>query len=125
MIEAETNHVKNIQKEASGDPTEADEAMAKLTVLANQQSILEECWKPVRWLFDILSRFRNRQAASGITFAALKEWYLKQTDFPDDTAVFANSPSSSTNNANPTPNDNEESLIMVINSRIVINKIFA
>ena len=36
------------------------------------------------------SRFRNRGGvSSGITFALLKEWYSKQTDFPDDSSVFA------------------------------------
>ena len=57
---------------------------------------MEDCWKPVRWLFDILSRFRNRGGISnGITFSLLNEWYSKQTDFPDDTAVFAQPSTSS------------------------------
>ena len=88
-IEAETMMAKYFQKEAS-DPLEVDEATTKIGLLANQQHLLEECWKPVRWLFEILSKFRNRSGTSaGITFAVLNEWYSKQTDFPDDTAVFA------------------------------------
>ena len=79
--------------------TESDEASTRLTILANQQQLLEDCWKPVRWLFDILSRFRNRGGiSSGITFSLLNEWYAKQTDFPDDTAVFAKPSSTSSTN---------------------------
>lgn len=89
VIETDTLVAKFLQKEAS-DPQEVDDATSKLSLLSNQQHLLEECWKPVRWLFEILSKFRNRSVAStGITFAALNEWYSKQTDFPDDTAVFA------------------------------------
>ena len=91
MIESETLMAKYLQKEAV-DPQEVDDATSRLGLLSNQQHLLEECWKPVRWLFEILSKFRNRSSVStspGITFAALNEWYSKQTDFPDDTAVFA------------------------------------
>ena len=102
-LETETTLVRQLQKETNL-PQESDEATSRLNVLATQQSLLEESWKPVRWLFDILSRFRNRGASSGITFANLNEWYSKQTDFPDDTAVFAN----------PTPtNTNNEELLLV------------
>ncbi len=118
-LEAETNFVKHLQKEQALDPQELDEVTTRLSLLANQQQILEDSWKPVRWLFDILSRFRNRAVASGITFANLNEWYSKQTDFPDDTAVFANpsansGPSSSSVNHPPVSvGDNEEGLLMV------------
>ena len=55
-LEADTNFTKHLQKEAA-DPQESDDASTRLTLLANQQQLLEDCWKPVRWLFDILSRF--------------------------------------------------------------------
>ena len=65
----------------------------------------------MRWLFDILSRFRNRGgASSGITFANLNEWYSKQTDFPDDTVVFANPVTSSSSTK---ANTNNEELLLV------------
>ena len=110
QLETETTIVKQLQKETNL-PQESDEALSRLNVLSTQQSLLEESWKPVRWLFDILSRFRNRGggASSGITFANLNEWYSKQTDFPDDTVVFANPVTSSTS----ATNTNNEELLLV------------
>ena len=111
QLETETQIVRQIQKETNL-PQESDEALSKLNVLSTQQSLLEESWKPVRWLFDILSRFRNRGgASSGITFANLNEWYSKQTDFPDDTVVFANPVTSSSTKANT---NNEELLLVSV-----------
>lgn len=120
-IEADSSYIRQLQKETL-DPHEADEAASKLAVLANQQQILDDSWKPVRWLFDILSRFRNRGGASGgsgITFANLCEFYTKQTDLPDDSSVFAQpappaarSSSVTTVNA-PMASPNDETVFMV------------
>jgi len=120
QLETETTIVKQLQKETNL-PQESDEALSRLNVLSTQQSLLEESWKPVRWLFDILSRFRNRGgASSGITFANLNEWYSKQTDFPDDTVVFANPVTSS---ATSTNTNNEELLLAKYQSKksVIVN----
>jgi hypothetical protein len=55
MLEIDLMNGRNAQREAF-TVQETDEAMARLSLLANQQQILEESWKPVRWLYDILSR---------------------------------------------------------------------
>ena len=107
LIEIELLLAKHLLKDLK-DPSESDEINARLTTLNNQQTILDDCWKPVRWLFDILSRFRNRASSSGITFANLTEWYAKQTDFPDDTAVFQANKAQSGQQG-----ENEDGLLMV------------
>ena len=53
-MEVELSLAKQAQREAF-NPKESDEAAAKLSLLLNQQTILEESWKPMRWLFELLS----------------------------------------------------------------------
>ena len=55
----------------------------KISDLTKNQQILEEGWRPLRWLKDILSIGRNRNEECGILFGVFAEWNLNQSPVPD------------------------------------------
>ena len=64
---------------------EMEEAQNQLTLLLDQQQVLEDNWKPIRWLLEVLPNARNKNYYCGLRFDHLTEWYANQTDIPDDT----------------------------------------
>lgn len=78
---------KQAQREAF-DPEDSNEAQSKLAALLGQQQDLEEAWRPMRWLPDVLTAARSK-TSKAITYEQLKEWYDNQSEVPDDSAVFA------------------------------------
>ena len=61
-LEVELTLAKQSQREAF-NPQESDEAAARLSLLSSQQQLLEEAWRPMRWLYELLSlnRFDIRE----------------------------------------------------------------
>ena len=49
-----------------------DSTQARIGDLTKSQQILEECWRPLRWLHDVLSS--GRDADVGVSLGRLKRW---------------------------------------------------
>jgi hypothetical protein len=52
--------------------------------------LIEDSWKPVRWLLDVISQARNKSPKCGLPCDALLEWYQRQTKVPDDSHTLSN-----------------------------------
>jgi hypothetical protein len=66
-------------------------ASTALAVVQEHQEALEEAWRGVRWIRDVLS-FARLKKNVGINMAVMDEWYSNQPDTPDD-SQFSNAES--------------------------------
>ena len=66
-------------------------ASSALAVVQEHQDALEEAWRGVRWIRDVLS-FARLKKNVGINMAVMDEWYSNQPDTPDD-SQFSNAES--------------------------------
>ena len=90
-LEIELAVAKQHHREAFSK-SELGEAQDRLTSLLDRQQTLEDSWKSMRWLLDVLSVARNKNVHCGVTFEHLNDWYSSQKNFlPDDSNFGAKS----------------------------------
>jgi len=90
ILEVDLSLARQTQREALS-PGEVDVASSALAVVQEHQDALEEAWRGVRWIRDVLS-FARLKKNVGINMAVMDEWYSNQPDTPDD-SQFSNAES--------------------------------
>jgi len=90
ILEVDHSLARQTQREALS-PGEVDVASTALAVVQEHQEALEEAWRGVRWIRDVLS-FARLKKNVGINMAVMDEWYSNQPDTPDD-SQFSNAES--------------------------------
>ncbi|TRY71155.1 hypothetical protein TCAL_09286 [Tigriopus californicus] len=63
---------------------ELEETQSYLHKLQNFHSRLEDSWKDVRWILDVLSEARRKGSECGVKFENISDWYSNQSYVPDD-----------------------------------------
>ena len=86
ILEVDLGLARKQQREAISNH-ESEVAGHALGTLLEYMQALEDCWTGVRWIRDVLSASRLKNAG-GISVQALAEWYLNQTESPPDDAQF-------------------------------------
>ena len=57
------------------DNTVMETAQSRISELTKNQSMLEECWRPLRWLHDAVTAGRDPSgSAGGVSLTQLKKW---------------------------------------------------
>ncbi len=83
-VDLEAAVARQQQREAFSSK-EVSETQRHLAKVAELQQKLEECWRPARWLHEVISLARAKQASScGVMYTHLCDWYDRQTELPDD-----------------------------------------
>jgi len=83
ILDVDLALARQSQREAFSN-TELEAAGVQLASLMEHYQGLEDTWKGLRWILDVLSIGRLKNAYCGITLSALTDWYLNQPDTPDD-----------------------------------------
>ena len=78
LIEVSLSATRQTLRETLDNSAEA--AQARLTDLTKSQQILEECWRPLRWLHDVISSGRSRDGVMGVSVARLRRWTSNNDD---------------------------------------------
>jgi len=82
ILEVDLTLARQTQREALSPP-EVEAAGLALAAVQEHQEALEEAWRGVRWIRDVLS-FARLKKNVGVNIGAMAEWYSNQPDTPDD-----------------------------------------
>jgi len=89
ILDIDLSIARQTQREALSTE-EAGQAGSTLVLLQGISDSLEQAWKGVRWIRDVLSMARAKSTGVGISVEMLSEWYINQPDTPDDSQFCAN-----------------------------------
>jgi len=74
LIEVMLSSTKQALRETL-DNTVMETAQSRISDLTKNQSMLEECWRPLRWLHDAVTAGRDPSgSAGGVSLSQLKKW---------------------------------------------------
>jgi len=83
ILEVDLVLAKKQQREAMSNH-ESEVATHHLGTLLEYFQTLEDCWRGVRWIRDVLSNSRLKNTRCGVSILSLTDWYSNQPDSPDD-----------------------------------------
>jgi len=83
ILDVDLSIARQGQREALSTE-EVEQAGTTLVMLQGISDSLEQTWRGVRWIRDVLSVARAKTTSVGISVALLSEWYTNQPDTPDD-----------------------------------------